>query len=334
MLQTLPNPSVLLAPMTVNEAVLSSRIEGTQATLEEVLEQDAGIAVQDAARSADIQEIANYRSVLRMAEGEMERRPLSLSFVRMAHQVLMQGVRGRTKTPGSFRTEQNWIGRNRSSMGEARFIPPDPLALPDALARWEAYLTLHEEDPILHVAVAHAQFEILHPFKDGNGRIGRVLVPLLLFQDGALSRPMFYLSEELERRRDDYHDRLLAITDDDDWQGWIMFFAGAVIEQAGRNITKIRQVRELYAAFKDAFISKTRSQYAVPVLDTFFERLIVDAGDLQKAAGIPNRVTANRLLNQLEEEALIRKVRAAAGQRPAVYALSDLLAIIERRDVV
>ena len=334
MLRTLPNPAVLLAPMTVNEAVLSSRIEGTQATLEEVLEQDAGIPTTDAGRAADIQEIANYRYVLRMAEQETQHRPLSLSFVKQAHQILMQGVRGHGKAPGAFRTDQNWIGRPNTPIEQARFVPPDPVVLIQALEDWERYLNAGDEDPILQVAVAHAQFEILHPFKDGNGRMGRLLIPLLLFQRGILSRPMFYLSEGLERRREEYYDRLKAITDAGDWQGWVGFFADAIVEQAGGNLEKARKMLELYARLKEDFINVTRSQYAVPVLDAFFVRLILNATDVQQDAGIANRITANSLLRQLADAGLVRRVRDAAGRRPAVYALPNLINIVEGRDVV
>ena len=333
MLQALPNPAVLLSPVTANEAVLSSRIEGTQATLEEVLQQDAGIE-QAQSRHADIEEISNYRAAMRDAEQALAHRPLSLSLIKGVHQRLMQGVRGSEKTPGEFRIDQNWIGRNGSRMEQARFIPPNPLVLPQALDAWASYLASEDEDPVLQVAIAHAQFEILHPFKDGNGRIGRMLIPLLLFQRKTLSRPMFYLSEYLETHRDQYYDRLLAITDNGNWQGWIEFFLNAIILQADANLVKVKQILELYDRLKLRFIGATHSQFAVPSLDAFFMRPILNATDFSRLAGIENRVTANGILSQIKQDKLIIRIRESSGRSPAVFALPDLINIAEGRTVM
>ena len=333
MLQALPNPAVLLSPVTANEAVLSSRIEGTQATLEEVLQQDAGIE-QAQSRHADIEEISNYRAAMRDAEQALAHRPLSLSLIKGVHQRLMQGVRGSEKTPGEFRIDQNWIGRNGSRMEQARFIPPNPLVLPQALDAWASYLASEDEDPVLQVAIAHAQFEILHPFKDGNGRIGRMLIPLLLFQRKTLSRPMFYLSEYLETHRDQYYDGLLAITDNGNWQGWIEFFLNAIILQADANLVKVKQILELYDRLKLRFIGATHSQFAVPSLDAFFMRPILNATDFSRLAGIENRVTANGILSQIKQDKLIIRIRESSGRSPAVFALPDLINIAEGRTVM
>jgi Fic family protein len=333
MLQALPNPAVLLSPVTANEAVLSSRIEGTQATLEEVLQQDAGIE-QAESRHADIEEISNYRAAMRDAEQALVHRPLSLSLIKGVHQRLMQGVRGSEKTPGEFRIDQNWIGRNGSRMEQARFIPPNPLVLPQALDAWASYLASEDEDPVLQVAIAHAQFEILHPFKDGNGRIGRMLIPLLLFQRKTLSRPMFYLSEYLETHRDQYYDGLLAITDNGNWQGWVEFFLNAIILQADANLVKVKQILELYDRLKLRFIGATHSQFAVPSLDAFFMRPILNATDFSRLAGIENRVTANGILSQIKQDKLIIRIRESSGRSPAVFALPDLINIAEGRTVM
>lgn len=333
MLQALPNPAVLLSPITVNEAVLSSRIEGTQATLEEVLQQDAGIE-QAQSRHADIEEISNYRAAMRDAEQALAHRPLSLSLIKGVHQRLMQGVRGSEKTPGEFRIEQNWIGPPGSPMNAARFVPPNPMVLPQALDAWASYLASEDEDPVLQVAIAHAQFEILHPFKDGNGRIGRMLIPLLLFQRKTLSRPMFYLSEYLESHRDQYYNGLLSITDDGNWQGWVEFFLGATVLQADANLAKAKQILELYNTLKLRFINSTHSQFAVPALDAFFMRPILNATDFAIHSNIKNRVTANGILKKLQSERLILRLRESVGATPAVFALPDLINIAEGRHVV
>lgn len=330
MLQTLPNSGVLLSPITVNEAVLSSRIEGTQATLDEVLEYDAGLVTPEG-RLGDIEEVSNYRVAVQMAEAALAERPLSLSLIKSVHQRLMQGVRGRDKTPGAFRTDQNWIGRPGDPIDKARFVPPNPLVLPQALEAWAAYLNADGEDPILQTAIAHAQFEILHPFKDGNGRIGRMLIPLLLYQRGALSRPMFYLSEYLEAHRDTYYDRLLAITDRGDWQGWLEFFVEAVTLQAESNLAKVRQIRDLYEEMRRRFVEVTHSQFAMAAVDAFFSRPVINATDFRQAAGFKNRVTANGMLRQLEAERLIFRLQDGAGASPAIYAMSQLMNITEGR---
>mgnify|MGYP000250479239 CR=1 FL=1 len=333
MLQALPNPAVLLSPITVNEAVLSSRIEGTQATLEEVLQQDAGI-VQARSRHADIEEIANYRTAMRNAEQALEHRPISLSLIKGVHQQLMQGVRGHDKHPGEFRVDQNWIGRAGAAIENARFVPPSPLVLPQALDAWAAYLSSEEDDPVIQVAIAHAQFEILHPFKDGNGRIGRMLIPLLLFQRKTLSRPMFYLSEYLEAKRDDYYDGLLSITETGQWQNWIEFFLEAMVVQADANLVKTRQILVLYNDLKQRVIEATHSQFAIPALDAFFVRPILNATDFARHAGIENRVTANGILKQILSAGLILRLREAAGRTPAVFVLPDLINIAEGRKVI
>jgi len=333
MLQTLPNPAVLLSPITVNEAVLSSRIEGTQATLDEVLEFDAGMESADV-RRGDIEEISNYRSAVQGAEDALVDRPLSLALIRSAHQRLMQGVRGRDKEPGAFRTDQNWIGRHGDPIERARFIPPSPMILPGALENWERFLQAEDEDPILQTAIAHAQFEILHPFKDGNGRIGRMLIPLLLYRRGALSRPMFYMSEYLEAHRAEYYDRLLAITDAADWEGWLTFFVNALVAQAESNLEKVRAIRDLYEAMRRDFVDVTHSQYAMAAVDAFFMRPIIPAPAFAQSAGFNNRVTANNMLRQLSDSGLIRRVREGGGRVAAVYAMPQLINITEGRRVM
>lgn len=332
LLRSLPNPVVLLSPITTNEAVLSSRIEGTQATLEEVIQQDAGIATPPE-RYEDLEEVRNYREALFMAENALQNRPLSLSLIKEIHQQLMKGVRGENKTPGQFRIDQNWIGRPGCTMENARFIPPNPIVLPLALEEWERYFSNAEEDPVLQIAVVHAQFEILHPFKDGNGRIGRMLIPLLLFQRGLLSRPMFYLSEYLESHRETYYDQLLLITETGDWQGWIEFFTNAVITQADTNLAKAKQILELYNALKPQFIEATHSQYAVPALDTFFMRPIINSTDFSNRSGIENSATASTILKKLKENGLIQVYREGAGRNPHIYMLRQLLNIAEGRQV-
>lgn len=333
MLRTLKDPAVLLSPLTVNEAVLTSRIEGTQATLDEVLQHDAGLEGRTERSRGDLEEITNYRAAVKIAEAGLADRPLSLSMIKSAHQRLMQGVRGRNKRPGAFRQEQNFIGKHGDTIEEARFVPPSPLVMAPALEAWEAYLQTTADDPVFQVAVAHAQFEIIHPFMDGNGRLGRMLIPLLLYQRGMLTRPVFYLSEYLERHRDEYYDRLLAITEHGDWQGWLAFFTGAVIAQAEINLAKVQAILDLYEELKRKAVDLTHSQFAVAAIDTLFAKPVIQAPDFARRAGFNNRVTANNMLRAFEAAGIVHRIREGAGRVPSVYALRDLINLTEGRSV-
>jgi Uncharacterized conserved protein len=333
MLQTLRDPAILLSPLTVNEAVLTSRIEGTQATLDEVLQHDAGLQLDSEKARGDFEEISKYRAAVRIAEDGLTDRPLSLSMIKSAHQRLMQGVRGRDKRPGDFRREQNFIGRRGDTIDRARFVPPSPLVMQSALKHWEDYLQNEMDDPVLQVALAHAQFEIIHPFMDGNGRMGRMLIPLLFYKRRVLTRPVFYLSEFLERNRDQYYDRLLAITDQGDWQSWVVFFCRAVIAQADVNIGKVRAIHDLYEETKQRAVDITHSQFAVAAVDTLFTKPVIQAPDFAARAGFNNRVTANNMLRAFETAGLVERLRDGSGRKPAVFALRELINITEGRSV-
>lgn len=326
------NAAVLLSPITSQEAVLSSRIEGTQASLTEVLQHEAGEAYS-AAKERDIQEVMNYRRALLMAEEALRERPVTLQLIRELHALLMQNVRGGDQTPGAFRTMQNWIGKKGTPLEQARFVPPSPIVMRDALDNLESYIAGDDVDPLVQLAVAHAQFEIIHPFNDGNGRLGRMLIPLLLFQKGVLQRPMFYLSEYLEEEDAVYRNRLLAITEAGDWQGWIEFFLGAVEVQARRNTDKAKEIHALYESMKPRFAEVTHSQYAVAALDALFTRPVINSRDFLALARIDNRGTANHLLRCLVDDGVLRLVRPAAGRRPAIYVFPELVNITEGRDL-
>ncbi len=336
LLQSLINPAVLLSPMTTNEAVLSSRIEGTQASLGEVLEHDAGLDTgKSASINEDIKEISNYRKVLRIAEDELKKRPISLGFIKSLHEVLLDSVRGKNKEPGLFRKDQNWIGKKGTPIENARFVPPAPFILQEHLEKWEKFLWQDNfSDPLVQLAIVHAQFEILHPFMDGNGRIGRLLIPLFLYMKKSLNSPMFYLSEYLETHRDEYYDGLLAITSDNNWQGWLEYFLQAIIIQSDTNISKAKDILRLYENLNDKFINTTHSQYAVPALDTFFKAPIINTVDFIKLSGIPNKVTVNDLLRKLAKIDIIKTLRKGRGRMPTVYALPDLLNIAEGKKIL
>jgi Fic family protein len=331
LLQSVINPSVMLSPLTNREAVLSSKIEGTQATVDEVLEYEAGLDF-DPEKTKDIQEIVNYRKALVLASEFLADRPITLSLIRQMHAVLMDSVRGANKTPGEFRKDQNWIGSMGCTIEQASFVPPSPLQLQDHLLALEGYMAQRDFDQLVQVAIVHAQFELLHPFKDGNGRIGRLLIPLFLYQKRALASPMFYLSEYLESHRDLYYARLQGISRDGDWDSWIEFFLQAITLQAQANIERVRSILALYEQMKLRITEITRSQHAITVLDTLFDRPIFQSSDFVQRSGIPKQ-TALPFLKKLREEGILRPLREQSGRRPAILAFSDLLNCAEGRAV-
>lgn len=325
-----PNPDVLLSPLTTQEAVLSSKIEGTQATLGEVLRFEAGDAPAQVERRDDIHEILNYRRALRMAEKGLADRPFNLNLMKALHAVLLDSVRGRDKSPGRFRSIQNWIGKPGSPLEEAQFVPPAPQTVPDWMDNWEKYYHQEERDPLAQLALVHAQFETIHPFNDGNGRLGRIIIPLFLFEKGLLKSPMFYLSSYLEANRADYVDRLRALDGSPDaWRRWMLFFLEAIECQARVNSLKAQQIIELYQGMKDRVIGLTHSQYAVPLLDNMFKAPVFTIPQLNFGENAPTRQAVNGLVRTLKEDGILIVLREGKGRTPNVWSFSKLLDMCE-----
>jgi len=330
-----PNPEVLLAPLTTEEAVLSSRLEGTQATLGEVYRFEAGESPQTESRRQDINEILNYRRALREAENELRTRPFNLNLLLRLHGILLDSVRGQNKASGCFRTDQNWIGAPGSSIDQAAFVPPAPEILHTALDNWEKYYHAERPDPLVQLAVVHAQFEILHPFLDGNGRLGRILIPLFLHEKQILHRPMFYLSAWLEARRDAYIDHLRPLgIQPGAWDRWIAFFLTGLEEQARANATKARAILDLYESMKALVLALTHSQYAVPLLDQMFERPVFESGHLRLGEKPPTRAAVANLLRALREGGVLKVLREGSGRRATIYAFGDLINLCEGKQIV
>jgi Fic family protein len=335
-LYTMQNPELLLAPFTTQEAVLSSRIEGTQATLGEVLRFEAGEEPELESRRLDIQEIMNYRRALRVAERELIGRPFNLNLLLRLHEILLDSVRGRNKTRGRFRTEQNWIGAPGSKIEEAEFIPPAPgEMLTKALHNWESYYHMDRPDPLVQLAVVHAQFETLHPFLDGNGRLGRILIPLFLYEKQMLSRPMFYLSEYLERNREVYIEKLRMLGKADSaWNDWIRFFLTGLAEQSRANVAKARQIQVLYDDLKRQILSLTHSQFAIPLLDNMFEQPIFRSSRFVELENMPSRPMILNMLGRLKAAGILKVVQEARGPHAQVLALVQLVNLCEGKDVI
>jgi Fic family protein len=336
-LSSIPNAAILLSPLTTQEAVLSSRIEGTQATMTEVLEYEADEnIVEDTGdtRKGDIKEVLNYRRAMHHALEMLNTLPLSQRIIKEAHRVLLEDVRGRNRGPGEYRRIQNWIGPEGCSQEEAYYIPITSGQLPDGMSRWERYI--HDEqacpDKIVRLALLHLEFEALHPFLDGNGRLGRMFIPLYLFHSGVLATPMFYISAFFERKRDIYYERLRTVSREGAWTEWCMFFLDAVISQANENLEKAQAIRQLYDETTRRIADITHSQYAVHASEFLFKSPIFKASDFYTQ---PNMTLASgrRMLNLLQEKGFFREVRPASGRRPAILAHRELLNTAEGREV-
>ena len=334
LLHGMVNPSIMLSPLTNEEAVLSSKLEGTQATVDEVLEHEAGM-LKEGKKAEDIQEIVNYRKALMSGWRELEERPISLHLMRALHKVLLVGVRGQNKSPGEFRKEQNWIGAPGSTIEEATFVPPNPMQLLNYMEAWEKYASGNDIDVLIQTGILHAQFELLHPFKDGNGRIGRMSIPLFLFQKKALSQPMFYLSAYLEANRNEYYYRLQNISRSGDWNGWLEFFLKATMSQANANSLKVKNIMTLYEDMKLKVQSVTHSQFTLQVLDALFSRPIFSTTDFVSTVhGRMTKQTAMALLKQLKEADVLREIQPGSGRKAAILCFPALLNITEGKKFV
>ena len=332
LLEAIPNASILLSPLTMREAVLSSRIEGTQATMGDVFEYEAGKETTDPAKLADIMEVRNYRKAMQHALELLDKLPLCRRVILKAHSILLEGVRGHDKARGKFRTIQNFIGKPGCSIEEARFVPISAENVAEGMSCWEKFIHAGFPDKLVKLAVAHAEFEALHPFLDGNGRVGRMLIPLYLFETRLLHSPMFYVSEYLERHRQEYYDRLLAVSRDNDWTGWCEFFLTAMKEQAEKNETTARRILKLYESKKQFVADVTRSQYSIAVLDFIFKQPVFNSPAFTKATKI-SETTTRRILQQLSGAGTLKISYEAKGRHSAVYIFSELLNIAEGREV-
>lgn len=330
MLRRLPNTNLLLAPLRLQEAVLSSRIEGTFATMSEVLQAEAGQPPQRESRRQDIEEILNYRTALDAAMHELQSRPFSLNLLLRLHRILLSSGRGQNKAPGEFRRQQNYVASRVGGVESIRFIPPDWMKLSHSLDNWEKYYHA-DDDPLVRLALLHAQFEFLHPFLDGNGRIGRILIPVFLFEKGLLSQPTFYMSEYFEENRDLYMQKLNELgRGKTAWRDWTDFFLNAVAVQASRNADVAESILTLYEKLKQQFISVTRSRYAIPLLDSAFQLQYFQIAQLKWKGDVPSKPTVTTMLNALEREQLIRTFRDKAGRTPAIWWLPELDRLLEK----
>ncbi len=323
-LEHIPEKRVFLSPLSTKEAVLSSKIEGTQATLEEVLEFEAN-PNKKTEKYEDIQEIINYRKAMDMAVGKLENLPLSSRIIKEIHKILLTGARGHGKTPGDFRKGVVYIGNQELGIEGASYVPPEPQEIEKCFADFEKYIHFDEKDFLVQLAIVHAQFEIIHPFWDGNGRTGRILMPLFLYYKKVLSSPMFYLSEYFELHRKEYYEKLNNISKKNDWEEWIKFFLIAVEKQSIKNTEKVGEILDLYNNLKEKIIDTPTPKNAIRVLDFLFSMPIFDSSDFIKKTGI-KKDSIFRILKFLSDQKIVSDNNKP---RNKTYFFNDLLKIVK-----
>ncbi|WP_341822467.1 Fic family protein [Wolbachia endosymbiont (group A) of Clivina fossor] len=319
----LPNPHLLIRPFIAREAVLSSRIEGTQATLGEILAQEAGANVDR--NPDDLQEVRNYISALDYGLKRLQSFPLSLQLVKEIHGKLMQGVRGSHATPGEFRRVQNWIGSPGCTIDTAKYVPPMPGELMGCLDSFEKFLHDRTLPPLIHIALCHYQFEAIHPFLDGNGRIGRLLITLLLIERKLLPLPLLYLSAFFEATKSEYYDQLYNISNRGTWHDWFSYFLNGVVLQSLDALSRAERINILIANWQTEVSSKTEGVASgivryLAVNPYFTIRKVVEN------LGVVF-TTAQRAIVKLEDLGIVSQT--SQGKRDRVYCATDILNILE-----
>ena len=318
----LPNPDLFVSMYVRHEAVLSSQIEGTQSTLEDVLEFE--IDAKGEEHPKDVEEVVNYVRAMNYGLKRLNELPLSLRLIREIHGRLLEGVRGANRTPGEFRRSQNWIGPANCTLATATFVPPPVHEMQEALGNLEKFLHDSTSYPaLIHCGLAHAQFETIHPFLDGNGRVGRLLITFLLCERGILKLPLLYLSHYLKFHRAEYYDRLMAIRNDGNWEGWLKFFLKGVKEVSRSATERAKRILDLRRNHRKLIRDKANNQAnAARLLDYLFEQPIVTVRLVEQRVKCAF-VTADRLLKQFAEFGIVTEV--TGGQRNRRYEYSPYL---------
>ena len=319
----LPNPHVLMRPFVRREAVLSSKIEGTQATLGELLAAEAGAAVERSPE--DLREVGNYVAALERGISLLKELPLCVRLVQELHKTLMEGVRGQNAKPGGFRTTQNWIGKPGSTLATANFIPPPPGEVEPCLADWEKFLHESNLPPLVTIALAHYQFEAIHPFLDGNGRVGRLLITLFLIERKILPTPLLYLSAFFEAARRDYYGGLRGVSERGAWPEWLEYFLQGVARMSEDALNRATRINDLLAQWQEKLTGHSTNT-PLRVLG------LLAANPFVTITGAANQLnlaftTAQRAIESLEQNGIVQQVSDA--KRDRVYCAQALLDILE-----
>ncbi|MFC7289675.1 Fic family protein [Herminiimonas glaciei] len=329
MLKNMHNSEILLAPLRNQEAVISSRMEGTVSTMDEILKYEAEYDENQTDTTntrSEVIETILYQRALKAAQDAMNSgQPLSQFLIRSAHQRLLSFGRGATKSPGEFKTEQNYLADR--SKRNVLFVPISPEKLQEGMDRLFDYLNTDTDPPLIKAGISHVEFESLHPFKDGNGRIGRMIVTLFLWSSGVISAPHFYLSGYLEENKDEYIDTMRAVSERGDWTAWCIFFLTAVENQAIRNLEIAENIRNLYERMKQEFSDTLASKWSVSVLDFVFTNPVFRNNKFTSNSGIPTS-SAAKFTRLLLDKKLLVEMESPSGRRPAMYAFEPLLELL------
>lgn len=327
----LPNPNLFVAMYVRREAVLSSQIEGTQSTLDDVLTYEINPSAVHLPQ--DVEEVVNYVAAMNYGLNRLETLPLSLRLLKEIHEILMRGVRGGEKSPGEFRTSQNWIGSpGPRGLDDATFVPPPPAEMMRTLGEFERFL--HEEKvlhPLLVCGLAHAQFETIHPFLDGNGRVGRLLLTFLLCHAGVLRLPLLYLSHYLKLHRTEYYDRLTAIRAHGDWEGWLRFFlkgVAFVAQEAEATAGQIVQLRE--TCRREIIEAGMSSATPLILIDALFDRPLINVTVASEILGV-SYVSANNIINKLCDLKIL--VEVTGGRRNRLFRFERYVKLFDHQHV-
>ncbi len=314
----LPNADLFIAMYVRKEALLSSQIEGTQASLEDIFEYESGDKPENI---NDVAEVINYIRALNYGMDRLKTLPMSLRLIKEIHGVLMQGTRGGNKTPGEFRKTQNWIGPPGSTLKDARYIPPPPHEVVKTMGDLEQYIHKGRKLPVLiDCGLVHYQFESIHPFLDGNGRVGRLLITFYLYFREVLHRPLLYLSYYFKKNRQEYYDRLNMVRDKGDYEQWIAFFLKGVVETADSAVETARKILELQTKHRELlWKKKLSSPLAVGILERLFQKPYVSVNDVAKEFSISFQA-ASTLVSQLEGAGILHEITGKKRDKRFIYA--------------
>lgn len=324
-LGSLQNPDLLIAPFRKREAVASSAIEGTRATLDEVMEFEAQDDIkpepeheETASKIQDILEIINYEEAMNVALGELKIRPIGENLLRKTHHTLLDSVRGANKDRGNFR-------KNPVRVGD--YVPPAHTEISALMSNWEKYVNSDEEpDPLIRIGVAHYQFEAIHPFRDGNGRIGRLIIPLFLCQEEILQTPVLYVSHYLEQHKVEYQRLLHRVDTHQEWTEWLRYFLKATETQAKITTRMAKDIQELYERLKADVIPKISSKHTITVLDLIFSRPVLTAAHVREAIQARSKGTTYNLLEKFVEAGVLHEI--AYNRKEKYYSFTALRGII------
>lgn len=318
--QTIPNPDLFVAMYVRREAVLSSQIEGTQSTLDDVLQFE--LDPERPGLPDDVEEVVNYVGAMNHGLARMADLPLSLRLLKEIHAELLRSGRGREKDPGEFRRTQNWIGPGGAGLSHATFVPPPPHEMLQALGNLESFLHAdHGLPPLVECGVVHAQFETIHPFLDGNGRVGRLLITFLLVHRGRLHRPLLYLSYYLKRHRAEYYDRLMAVRERGDWEGWLRFFLRGVEWTASEAVQTARAVLDLREGNQRG-VGELLGINGIRALDVLFNRPLVNVSLLAERLDV-TFATANKIVDGLQGLNILEEI--TGGRRNRMFRFTPYL---------